>query len=261
MIFYFSGTGNSRWVVEKLAARLNDSSLYNIETLLTPATSPVLPDRTEGEMVGFVFPVYAWGLPRIVEEFLRNGLPSLFEKRVGKCPYVWTVMTCGDDMGYTDRLLRKALAKAGLSLNAAFSVQMPNTYVCLPGFTIDDEALAARKVAATEEIIPTIAADITARREVTRVVRGGAAWVKTNVLRPLFNTFLVKDNPFRTSEACTACGLCARSCPLRDIAMKDERPQWGQTSCTGCLRCFHKCPQRAIDWGKYTKGKKQVQKV
>lgn len=257
MIFYFSGTGNSRWVAEKLAAQLNDSLLYNIETLITPATSPSLPAIAEGEMVGFVFPVYAWGLPKIVEEFLRNGFPSLFEKRVGKCPYVWTVMTCGDDMGYTDRLLHKALAKAGLSLNAAFSVQMPNTYVCLPGFTIDDEALAARKVAATEEILPTIAADITARREVTRVVRGGAAWLKTYLLRQLFNTFLVKDKPFRTSEACTACGLCARSCPLRDIAMKDERPQWGQTSCTGCLRCFHKCPQRAIDWGRQTQGKSQ----
>ncbi len=257
MIFYFSGTGNSRWVAEKLASHLNDSLLYNIETLLTPSASSVLPERAADEMVGFVFPVYAWGLPRIVEDFLRDVLPTLLEKRVGERPYVWAVMTCGDDMGHTDRLLRKALTKAGLSLCAAFSVQMPNTYVCLPGFTIDSETLAAQKVKTTQEVLPTIAADITARRMVTRVVRGGAAWLKTYVLRPFFNTFLVKDKPFRTTDACTACGLCVRSCPLRDIAMNGERPQWGQSSCTGCLRCFHSCPQRAIDWGHQTKGKAQ----
>lgn len=253
MIFYFSGTGNSRRVAEKLSALLNDTLLYNIETLLTPAASPVLPTIAEGEMVGFVFPVYAWGLPKIVEEFLEGPLGGA--GRGGS--YVWAVMTCGDDMGYTDRLLRKALTKAGLSLDAAFSVQMPNTYVCLPGFTVDDEALAEQKVQATQDALPTIARDITARRTETRVVRGTAARLKTYVLRPLFNAFLVKDTPFRTSEACTACGLCARSCPLHDIAMRDERPQWGQTTCTGCLRCFHNCPQRAIDWGRHTNGKAQ----
>lgn len=52
MIFYFSGTGNSRWAADRLAALTNDRALD-----LTR-----LPDRPDchGEtQIGLVFPVYA----------------------------------------------------------------------------------------------------------------------------------------------------------------------------------------------------------
>ena len=313
MIFYFSGTGNSRWVAQSLSTHLQDTLLYNIEDLLpqsqaphqsseeetpqppegglrigSPSTSQLacvsspsltgegcqgsagspdgerlgerLEDGLSGGSCGFlglILPVYSWGLPRIVETFLRTTLPGLLAGRAGQSPYVWAVLTCGDDIGYADRLLRRALAKSGLTLDAVFSVQMPNTYVCLPGFTTDSDAVAARKVEATRDALPLVAADVRARRTVTRVERGAAARIKTALLRPLFNAFLVKDTPFRASDACTACGLCARSCPCRDIVITDRRPRWGHTACTGCLRCFHQCPRRAIDWGTHTRGKSQ----
>ena len=302
MIFYFSGTGNSRWVAQSLSTHLQDTLLYNIEDLLPqsqaphqssegetpqqPSTSPQstisIPPRClqrilsptgerwrsqreaggggpEGRrgFLGLILPVYSWGLPRIAETFLRTTLPGLLAGRAGQPPYVWAVFTCGDDIGYADRLLRRALAKSGLTLDAVFSVQMPNTYVCLPGFTTDSDAVAARKVEATRDALPLIAADVRARRTVTRVERGAAARIKTALLRPLFNALLVKDTPFRASDACTACGLCARSCPCRDIVITDRRPRWGHTACTGCLRCFHHCPRRAIDWGTHTRGKSQ----
>ena len=284
MIFYFSGTGNSRWVAQSLSTHLQDTLLYNIEDLLPQSQAPH--QSSEGEtpqqpstnspsrisipplqgggapegrrgFLGLILPVYSWGLPRIVETFLRTTLPGLLAGRAGQSPYVWAVLTCGDDIGYADRLLRRALAKSGLTLDAVFSVQMPNTYVCLPGFTTDSDAVAARKVEATRDALPLVAADVRARRTVTRVERGAAARIKTALLRPLFNAFLVKDTPFRASDACTACGLCARSCPCRDIVITDRRPRWGHTACTGCLRCFHQCPRRAIDWGTHTRGKSQ----
>ena len=335
MIFYFSGTGNSRWVAQSLSTHLQDTLLYNIEDLSaphqsseeetpqppeeetphppegglrigSPSTSQLpcvsspsrsqsgpfpqqgrggeagerpgegcqgsagspdgerlgerLEDGLSGGSCGFlgiILPVYSWGLPRIVETFLRTTLPGLLAGRAGQRPYVWAVFTCGDDIGYADRLLRRALAKSGLTLDAVFSVQMPNTYVCLPGFTTDSDAVAARKVEATRDALPLIAADVRARRTVTRVERGAAARIKTALLRPLFNALLVKDTPFRASDACTACGLCARSCPCRDIVITDRRPRWGHTACTACLRCFHQCPRRAIDWGTHTRGKSQ----
>lgn len=52
MIFYFSGTGNSLHVAQELAVTLDDT-LYNM------TSSEPLPLLTNGESVGFVFPIYA----------------------------------------------------------------------------------------------------------------------------------------------------------------------------------------------------------
>ena len=69
-----------------------------------------LPAPTNDEVIGFVFPVYGWGIPNVVEESVRRYKAS-FEGA-----YLYAVMTCGDDMGYTDRVLEKAL---GRKLDAA----------------------------------------------------------------------------------------------------------------------------------------------
>ena len=53
-------------------------------------------------------------------------------------------MTCGDDVGFTDRVLDQQLRQAiGKGLDAAFSVLMPDTYIGLPGFVLDEDAEAA----------------------------------------------------------------------------------------------------------------------
>lgn len=46
---------------------------------------------------------------------------------------------------------------------------------------------------------------------------------------------------------CTACGLCARSCPTRNIC-EDERglPLWGR-DCILCFSCEMRCPKDAIN--------------
>lgn len=108
MILYFSGTGNSKYVAEKLA-KLLDEELFNIEG------KNRLPMMVDDEPLGIVFPVYAWGLPKIVADYLTNK--NITNK------FVWTVMTCGDDMGYADVILEKIIKR---KVNAAYSVQMPN---------------------------------------------------------------------------------------------------------------------------------------
>lgn len=250
MIIYFSGTGNSKHVAERLAEFL-DEELFNIE-----CCQP-LPSMTNDEPLGIIFPVYAWGLPRIVEDYLQ--IVKITNR------FVWTVMTCGDDMGYADVILEKLIKRR---INAAYSLQMPNTYVCLPGFDVDSPELASRKIAETEAQLPQIAESIRNREQRSELTRGGMAWMKTYVLRPLFNKLLVTDRFFRKTPKCTSCGLCAKQCPTKSIAMTTGEPVWQHqmgadgsqndgSSCTGCLRCYHNCPKRAIEWGRFTKNKGQ----
>lgn len=228
MIYCFSGTGNSQWVANKLEGLLTD----------------------ENDVFGMVFPVYAWGIPKVVKEYIEKHLEDIKSAK-----YVWAVMTCGDDIGYADAILNKTL---GRKADAIFSVHMPNTYVCLPGFDVDKDEVAQSKVQETIKRMPDIAESIKNREQKTEVVRGGFAWMKTHVLRPLFNRFLVTDKYFHTNKTCIQCKCCVRTCPLDNITT-DEKGQivWKHENCTGCLRCYHRCPNHAVHFGKFTQNKGQ----
>lgn len=58
---------------------------------------------------------------------------------------VYFVCTCGDDCGYTDRIMRSILARRGIAVTGGFSVQMPNNYVLMPGFDVDSKEVETEK--------------------------------------------------------------------------------------------------------------------
>lgn len=250
MIFYFSGTGNSRVVAETLA-RLTATTACSIQEDKVTA----MPD----EPIGFVFPVYGWGLPKAVRQwFLAMGNMSS-EYYKGGQRYVYAVLTCGDDVGYTDRELRRLAHKQPWGrVDAIWSVRMPNTYVALPGFDIDAEALQAQKLNEAKARLATIAQCVNERQSGLADVHHGAfAWAKSYILGPLFNYFLVNDRRFKVTAACTSCGRCVRTCPLQNVALgASRRPMW-RRHCTACLSCYHHCPHHAITCGLGTQKKGQ----
>lgn len=249
MILYFSGTGNSRLVAQALAEHLQQP---------LRRWQDVRPDDLEkATAIGFVFPIYAWGLPRVFRDWLvaQAGLPAK----------AWMVATCGDDIGLTPLELRNLLRPKHCTLVAAFSVQMPNTYVALPGFDVDAPEEQERRLRDYEQRIETIAMfleTIIVEKEVQElqyldVVEGSFPWLKSRILRPLFNRWLVGDHRFRSTKACIHCRKCEKTCPMGNITMTTEiRPQWNGR-CADCFACFHVCPTNAIHYGLWTKGKGQ----
>lgn len=246
MIFYFSGCGNSKFLAESLGERLQQ------ELIFIPKAEDsyhIAPD----EPLGFVFPVYSWAPPRLVVEFLRRVKLTL-----GGNNHVFMAVTCGDECGLTDSLFAKALQRhQGLKLNAAYSVQMPETYINLPGFKLDTPENAQRKIDAAKVRIEEIARHIARKEEEVDVVVGGASWIKSHPVRALFNGILISDKPFRLHDNCVGCGICEQCCPVGNIKLDSNgRPVW-QHHCVGCMGCYHHCPQNAIHFGKQTIGKGQ----
>lgn len=246
MIFYFSGTGNSYWVARQLAARLDD-------VLVPMAEEEALTKAYQwkaNEKVGFVFPVYSWAPPKLVLDFIARV-------RMDRPEYVYFVCTCGDDTGKTADLFVKALNKRGWECQAGYSVTMPNTYVSLPGFDVDDEEVERMKVQNALARVQFIGEEVSKGVRMKRYSchEGAVPFLKSYVIRPFFYRFLMSPEPFYATEACTSCKRCEKKCPVHNIKV-DGRPQWGNR-CTQCLACYHECPVHAIHYGKRTLGKGQ----
>ena len=136
---------------------------------------------------------------------------------------------------------------------------MPNTYVSLPGFDVDDKEVEQMKIRNATERIKFIGHEIELRTQMKtfNCHEGAFPILKTYIIRPLFNAFLMSPQYFQASGACVSCGICEKKCPTKNIKIK-EKPHWG-TKCTHCLACYHACPLHAIQYGKRTTNKGQYQ--
>jgi len=240
MIFYFSGTGNSLHVAKVIAAHQKNSLVSIPKAFRAKAFSYSL---SENELLGFVFPVYAWGPPKMVMDFV-----SKLQLSGGK-PFVFSVCTCGDEEGNTTQLLQKALSRKALPLSCAFSIKMPNNYI--PGFDVDSKEAEQKKLFDAELLLTEINRSLADRQSgVFRLLPGVLPTIKTAVVNPLFNRFAMNTKKFYATGDCSRCGLCARICPVQTISLQNK-PVWGR-ECTQCLACINRCPTRAIQYGNAT---------
>ena len=244
MILCFTGTGNSRFVADKIASRLSD-------TVVMMDMSGDFCPATDDRCVVWVFPVHAWSVPPVVAQYIMSLPDGTFADEARH----YMVATCGDDIGHTDRVWRALMRARGWADVGAFSVQMPNTYVLLPGFDVDSADVEAEKLRKAECRIDDIARIIGNGGDDVDVVPGVFPAVKTRVLGPLFRKFLMSPRPFRADESrCSGCGRCAANCPMKNIAMVDGRPKWGDR-CAMCLACYHGCGSDAVEYGNATRKK------
>ena len=229
MIYYFSGTGNSKYVAQRLAGALND-------TLCDMATTDIR--CTDSKTLGFVMPVYYWGIPNIVLNFLKDF-------RMSNWPYVYLVFTCGGSTGAAGKMFEKAL---GRKTDAQFSVLMPDTWT--PMFDVSDKTKMEQILDAAEPKIDEIIG------KVEKQAKGDFNRHKGfTPLTPLVYPSYKRQTTlnFTVSEDCISCGLCEKLCPSGIIKLENGKPVWTSDKCAFCLGCLHRCPKFAIQFGGKTK--------
>ena len=243
MIFYFSGTGNSLYVAQNIAKK-QGVRLVNIADRMRTKNLIFVPK--DGEVVGFVFPIYAWAPPKIVLDFIKKI------QLARKNNYIFVVCTCGADTGDAVELLRSVMMKNRIPLNADFSIQMPDNFIFFTSVGNCSEQKVLFEKA--DEKLEHINEIVSKRRSVLESEKGNFAILKTRVVSTLFNRFFHKSKWFFTTRACRSCGFCAKNCPTRNIKIVNGKPKWGD-NCLNCLACLHRCPYSAIECGRSTLNK------
>ncbi|NDV47335.1 ferredoxin [Paludibacter sp. 221] len=246
MIFYFSGTGNSLWVAKQLGAYF-DEKLVSIADELNKEENNFQYHLADSEKVFFVFPVHSWGPAVLVLRFIEKMNLDNYSAQ-----QVYAVCVCGDNCGYTDRIMQKELMQKNVLLTRTYSIQMPNNYILMKGFGIDTEEIKNEKLELAPSLIKEIEEDIQSGKHKNLYVSGKKSFLKSRIVYPAFKNYALGRNSFFATDACTSCGLCARVCPTNTISLVNKKPVWNNT-CVQCTACIHRCPVRAIEYGKITR--------
>ena len=221
MIFYFSGTGNTKWAAARLAAATHEDLI------------PIAP-----YMRADVFPVHGWRVPRLVREFIRKmkirretpDATAEDKETFRKHPFAYCVCTAGDSIGLTIENLNDTIAlnasfqALGITeVSASYSLIMPESYVGLPFMDVDPKEREVRKKSKSAQELAVICEEIFDRKEGVK------------------------------------CGICANVCPVGDIkGGHGEYPEWlHHKDCLTCFTCYHHCPHHAIEFGHQTQKKGQ----
>ncbi len=253
MIFYLSGTGNTRWAAQQIAAATGEELIFIPNAMRGDCTFSL----QEKERIGFCFPVHGWRPPKIVQDFISR----LHFDNAGDSHYAYAVCTAGDDIGETMRIFERDLAPLNIHLSAEWSLIMPESYVGLPLMDVDtpDRELAKKRQAAIE--LSEICRYVTDREEgITHLITGRWPRIKSRLLGGAFLRWLVSDKKFHVdNRRCVKCGICAEVCPVGDIkGGLGHEPEWiHNDSCLTCFSCYHHCPHHAIEFGRQTKHKGQ----
>jgi ferredoxin len=231
MIFYFSGTGNSRWIAQEIAKRTNDEAvdIAMLRKIGAPHYEPV-----EGETIGFVFPIHAWRVPEIMSDFAIG-------MKYDESNFVFAVATCGSDVG-------NGLAQFAekVPVKSSYTIDMPNNYI--KSYPVDSPKRVEECVKNAQAKLPVICAAILAKQPAKDIHKGKLPGLKTGLIGAAFANFALKSTGFTVDDTCNSCGKCVTVCPIETISMRGGRPVWAKP-CTQCTACIHSCPVAAIQDG------------
>lgn len=269
MIFYFSGTGNSKWAAKTLALETGDTLVSIPEVINSDCSFTIEKD----EHVGFIFPIHGWRVPSIVKEFITKlTIKTLGEDTSHVKHYCFCLVTAGDTIGKAmerfQQQLKSVTVNDALSLKAVCSLIMPESYVGLPSMDVDTKEkelekkeLASKQLKEFSNILKQHPhKDSNQIWGWNQLIRGPIPSFFSGPVGGFFERFLITDKPFHVdSRRCVKCGICANVCPVSDIkGGLGYEPEWLHNGkCLTCFSCYHHCPHHAIEFGKRTQKKGQ----
>ncbi|MCR5607687.1 MAG: EFR1 family ferrodoxin [Lachnospiraceae bacterium] len=233
MVYYFTGTGNSKFIAEAFAERLETETVCLNDYIKKKEVLVVENDRR----IVFVAPIYAWRYPVIVENLIKNALYK-------DNNHVYFIGTMQSQTGNCAKYCQRLCKEAGLEFRGFSGIPMPNNYIVSGDVPNEREVFTSLKMAIP--VVDTLAYMIKQDMDIKKNDFTPFSGLLSGAVNKMFNKYMTSSDGFNVSSDCISCGLCQKECPVNNILLKNGKPEFGQ-NCINCLRCIHGCPKKAIN--------------
>lgn len=241
MVLYFTGTGNSRYVAERIASIINDDCINLFERLKANDLSEIKSDR---DFV-IVSPTYGWQIPHILRDWLKQS-------NLSGSKNIYFVMTCGGEIGNASKYLSRLCKEINMNYMGCAEIVMPENYIAL--FDAPEKAEALRIIENSEPDIEKSAQIILSGKTIPEKSIGAVDRIKSSIINTVYYPLLIHSKKFTVSDDCISCGKCVKACVMNNIKLIDGKPVWTD-NCTHCMACICSCPKSVIEYGKSSVGK------
>ena len=231
IIYYFSGTGNTILVVEKLLEIFLKNNI-KVETLKIENSNPEEIDTKE--TIGLAFPVAMQSTYPFIWDFI-NRLPKVNGTEI------FMIDTLHAFSGAIVAPLKKVLIKKGYKPIGAKEVIMPSN-IRNKVNPVKDKKVIKKGLKLTEDYVYSLINKNAKWGNIPifphifyYLVSRNFLW---NFIRKLGSKFKINHNK------CTRCRICIEICPVKNIVMSDFTEH--KDKCQLCMRCVMFCPTEAI---------------
>lgn len=239
IIFYFSGTGNSLALSKEISKKLGDIQLVSMGH-----ETPYTLEHTY-DTIGFIYPTYFGGAPAKVLDFV-----SKLKLGNNQETYCYAVTHCGglaaNALPHVNEALKTSNNK---TLNYSAVLKMFSNYVVLYDMNPNVKEITEKSY---REMGPIIEAIVTKKENKTKSVNPLAHFY----YKAQMKITPERDQHFTISEACTACSLCAKVCPVKNIELVEGTPTFHH-HCEQCMACIQYCPAKAINYKNKTQNRRR----
>ena len=232
---YFSGTGNTKYCIEKFLEECGDDiKSYSIED------EKAALEIKKHEKIVIAYPVYYSNIPKILSDFIRNNSNIWQDKEV------FIIATMGLFSGDGAGILARLLKSFGAKILGGLHLKMPDC--------ISDVKLLKRTLDENREIVKKaedkikITAENFKKKEFSQEGIGLFYHIAGLFGQRLYCYNATKNYSDKLKidrEKCIGCGICAKLCPMINIEIIENKAV-ASNMCTKCFRCVNKCPKQAI---------------
>lgn len=276
-IFYFTGSGNSLVVARDLAQKL--------QVPLTSIPSVMRKNNIEitSNLIGIVFPVYfadLGGVPLIVEQFIKKlenlaskyifvvcthaGGPgrtieyvrSLIQVQGGELAAGFTVemsvpyspkVKIRRSLFHKEINYRKEIAKDYKKQQELYRLWHQKLEIIIKNIRSRDKGIYEIKKSILKRLFPPLISLSKAmfRRHYKQLAKISSEDSELISDYTFENLIHFADKSFEVNDQCKGCGTCAQICPVNNIKIVKNKPEW-QHRCENCYACYAWCPNKAI---------------
>lgn len=276
-LFYFTGTGNSLVVARDICRKLK-GNLISIASSMESETI-----TNTADTIGIVFPVFyanIGGVPLIVERFVKK-LRNLESKYIfavcthagGPGSTIETMKKLIKDQGGTLALGFNVKMAIPYSVSLKMKRALFHKEFDAKGEILKDAGKQQEVYDFWKNKLEKIIKHIRNHEEGIFEITGALIKAISSPFLPLSNYIFrlhykelvgvsrearihsgdksfkdlinLADNSFEVNDNCNGCGICTRVCPVENIKMVNNKPEW-QHRCETCYACYVFCPNDAI---------------